>query len=447
MNDTNASSVQSRRQFLTGTLEAAAAASFGVMTTRGADPQNTTAAGTPHAATQPAARRDEKWWMHRQERIDRRLARGNVDAFFIGDSITEAWEHHHGLAVGDAFYGHRQIVNLGFGGDQTQHVLWRLDHSDFTKIQPKAAFVMIGTNNLGAGHSVPQIVDGILTIVERLRQKLPNARVVVHGILCRGPKPDDAGRQQALAVNQALDKLAAPRGFEMLDLAESFLNPDGTAKAERMATDSLHLSALGYQAWAEAIEGRLADILGDQPVRIPQAGPADKDAAQVITALGGIALTDREGRVTTVDLSRNPKAVGEAWRAVASLRHLKVLACDRCPLGDDDLQHFAGLTELEYLNLRGTGHTDEGLRHLSKLRNLSWLAIAAPGVTGHGVAHLRPLSNLRLLTFWNSALTDAAYEHLREMKSLQELFLGGSKVTRKTIGKLEQDLPDCAVMS
>ena len=408
--------------------------------------QNTTGAETSQVTTQPVPRSGEKWWGQRQERINRRLSEGNVDAVFIGDSITEAWEHYHGLGVWDAFYGHRQIVNLGFGGDQTQHVLWRLDHSHFAGISPKAAFVMIGANNISAGHSVPQIIDGILAIVERLHEKLPTARIVMHGVLCRGQKPDDAGRQKALAVNQALAKLAAQRGFEMCDLAESFLNPDGTAKAELMKPDFLHLSAKGYQAWAEAIEGALAGMLGDQPVRIPPLCPKEKDAAEAISALGGIALMDRDGRVTTVDLGRNPKAGSEVLRTVGSLRHLKVLACDGCPLGDEDVQPIVGQMELEYLNLSGTRLTDAGLRHLHELKNLRWLAIGTPRVTGHGLAHIKQLSHLRLLTFWNSALTDAAYEHLREMKSLQELFLGGTKVTRETIEKLKDDLPDCALM-
>lgn len=222
MNRVTRSPVRNRRQFLTTTIETAAASSFGSLITRGAGLPYTPHARTPHAATQPAARSDEKWWVQRQKRINLRLSEGNVDAVIIGDSITEGWEHHHGIAVWDAFYGHRRIVNLGFGGDQTQHVLWRLDHSDFSKMAPKVAFVMIGTNNLGAGHSVPQIVDGILALVERLRQKLPNARIVMHGILCREPNPNDAGRQQAAAVNQALVTLAVPHGFEMLDLAVSF---------------------------------------------------------------------------------------------------------------------------------------------------------------------------------------------------------------------------------
>lgn len=412
----------------------------------GAASQNTTSAGTSPVTTQPVPRSDEKWWVQRQERINRRLSEGNVDAVFIGDSITEAWEHYHGLAVWDAFYGHRRIVNLGFGGDQTQHVLWRLDHADSARISPKVAFVMIGANNISAGHSVPQVVDGILAIVERLHANLPTARIIMHGVLCRGQKPDDAGRQKAVAVNQALAKLAEQRGFEMRDLTESFLNPDGTAKPERMAADFLHLSARGYQAWADAIEGTLAGILGAQPVRIPPPAPKEKDAAKAIAALAGIALMDRDGRVTTVDLGRNPDAAGAALRIVGSFRHLKVLVCDGCSIGDDEAQHIAGLTKLEYLNLSGTRLTDAGLRHLRELKNLRWLAIGAPGVTGRGLMHLKALSNLRLLTFWNSALTDEAYEHLREMKSLQELFLGGTKVTRETIEKLKQDLPDCAVM-
>ena len=412
----------------------------------GAASQNATSAETSRVTTQPVPRSGEKWWVQRQERINRRLSERNVDAVFIGDSITEAWEHYHGLAVWDAFYSHRRIVNLGFGGDQTQHVLWRLDHSHFAGISPKAAFVMIGVNNISAGHSVPQIVDGILAIVERLHANLPTARIIMHGVLCRGQKPDDAGRQKAVAVNQALAKLAEQRGFEMRDLAENFLNSNGTAKAERMAADFLHLSARGYQAWADAIEGTLAGILGDQPVRIPSPCLKEKGAAEAIAALGGIALPDRDGRVTTVDLGRNPKADGTALRTVGSFRHLKVLACDGCPIGDDDVQHIASMTELEYLNLSGTRLTDAGLRHLRELKNLRWLAIGTPGVTGRGLVHVKELSHLRLLTFWNSALTDAAYEHLREMKSLQELFLGGTKVTREIIEKLKQDLPDCAVM-
>jgi len=412
----------------------------------GALEQETAKAEPSHVAIRAMPRSGEKWWVQRQERIERRLRKGEVDAIFIGDSITEAWEHYHGRAVWEAFYGRRQVVNLGFGGDQTQHVLWRLDHSSLARLSPKVAVIMIGTNNISAGHSVQQIVEGILAIVERLHQKLPTARILMHGVLCRGRKADGHGRQETVAINLALAKLAAERDFEMCDLAESFLNPDGTAKAELMGRDFLHLSAKGYQAWAEAIEGKLTGILGDQPVRIPPLCPEEKAAATAITALGGCALVDRAGHITTVDLGRNQKVDGDVLRTVGALRHLKVLACDGCPLGDDDLRHIAGLSELEYLNLSGTRLSDAGLRHLRELKNLQWLAIGTPHIAGPGLTHVEHLSNLRLLTFWNSALTDAAYQHLREMKSLWELFLGRTQVTPETIEKLKRDLPNCALV-
>ena len=62
---------------------------------------------------------------------------------FIGDSITQGWERN-GKGVWAEFYGKRNAVNLGIGGDRTQHVIWRLDNDNVKDISPKAAVVMIG---------------------------------------------------------------------------------------------------------------------------------------------------------------------------------------------------------------------------------------------------------------------------------------------------------------
>lgn len=56
----------------------------------------------------------------------------------------------------DTYYGNRQAVNLGFGGDCTEHVLWRLNHGEIDGIAPKLAVVMIGTNNTGARRDPPE---------------------------------------------------------------------------------------------------------------------------------------------------------------------------------------------------------------------------------------------------------------------------------------------------
>jgi beta-glucosidase len=119
-------------------------------------------------------------WTTRHEQILGRIRRGDVDLLLIGDSITHAWEDV-GRRIWDKYYGHRRAVNLGIGGDRTEHVLWRLDHGEIEGITPKLAVVMIGTNNTGARQDPPEeTAAGIRAILTTLRTRLPLTTVVGH---------------------------------------------------------------------------------------------------------------------------------------------------------------------------------------------------------------------------------------------------------------------------
>ena len=96
-----------------------------------------------HSAVTPAPR--EGGWMKRHDQFNQNVQahQGDIDLIFVGDSITQGWEGA-GKAVWETYYGHRKALNLGIGGDRTQHVLWRLDHGNLEGISPKVAVVMIG---------------------------------------------------------------------------------------------------------------------------------------------------------------------------------------------------------------------------------------------------------------------------------------------------------------
>src|SRR4051812_41595863 len=145
----------------------------------------------PNDAVIPAPR--EGNWMKRHESFNERVKQGNADLIFIGDSITQGWEGN-GKNVWAEYYAKRNAVNLGIGGDRTQHVLWRLDHGNIDGINPKLALLMIGTNNSGNNTS-EQIADGIKAIVEKLRAKLPNTKVLILAIFPRGADKDDPKRK------------------------------------------------------------------------------------------------------------------------------------------------------------------------------------------------------------------------------------------------------------
>jgi beta-glucosidase len=212
------------------------------------------------STTTPVPRND-KWWMDRHEAMNARVKQGNADLLFIGDSITQGWEGA-GKEVWKEFYGNRNAVNLGIGGDQTQHVLWRLEHGNLEGISPKLAVVMIGTNN-SFSYQPEEIAAGIEAIVKTLRAKVPQTKILLLGIFPRGATPADQLRQVNEKTNAIAAKLADGKQVVYLDIGKAFLQPDGTLTKEIMP-DLLHLSPKGYRLWAEAIEPEVAKVLGKQ---------------------------------------------------------------------------------------------------------------------------------------------------------------------------------------
>jgi beta-glucosidase len=212
----------------------------------------------PHSAIKPVPRGGG--WMTRHESFNKRVAQGKVDLVFIGDSITQAWEGN-GKDVWAKYYGNRNAVNLGIGGDRTQHVIWRLDNGNLKDITPKAAVIMIGTNN-ASSNTPAEIADGVKVIVEQIRKMSPNTKILLLAVFPRGTNNDDARRKVNQGANAIFKKLADSKHVHYLDIGEHFLTDDGTLAREIMP-DLLHLSPQGYTIWAESIEKSLAKLLGE----------------------------------------------------------------------------------------------------------------------------------------------------------------------------------------
>src|SRR5436190_8442196 len=220
---------------------------------------NLCAAG--HSAIDPAPRPDQGW-QNRQELLNKRArdAGEKAQVIFIGDSITQAWEGE-GKEVWQENYASLNAVNLGIGGDRTQHVLWRLEHGNIDGLKPKAAIVMIGTNNSnGEDNTVEQIAEGVQAIVKKLRERLPDAKVLLCAIFPRGENPNPQ-RGKILQVNQIIHKLADGQNVIWVDFGHKFLNEQGQIAREIMP-DYLHLSPKGYEIWAESLERPLNRGLG-----------------------------------------------------------------------------------------------------------------------------------------------------------------------------------------
>ena len=232
-------------------------------------------------ATTPAPRNDNPGWVQRNDAFNARAkqgaAEGDIGIVFLGDSITEGWEGH-GKEVWAKSYAARHAVNLGIGGDRTQHVLWRIQNGNLDGLAkpakgsaPKLAVIMIGTNNTGSD-SAEQIAAGIGEVVKSTREKLPEAKVLLLAVFPRGKDATDPARAKIAEINQRAAAIADGKAVFFQDIGDKFLAPDGTLPDDIMP-DHLHLSAKGYQIWADAIDPKVSELLGESKPKPPAPPP------------------------------------------------------------------------------------------------------------------------------------------------------------------------------
>lgn len=229
-------------------------------------------------------------------------SKGVGDVIFVGDSITQGWE---GQKAWQEHFSSFKPVNLGIGGDQTGHVLWRItDGHELDNLKPKAAVIMIGTNNTG-GHTAEQIAGGIKAIVAELKKQKPDIKILVLGVFPRGgggdaersmeqittglkplneelqkEKPDlqrlnvllKALEQQKGTIpaaklnkkigdiNAIISKLDDGKSVFYKDIGKEFLDQNGGLSGDVMP-DYLHLSGKGYDIWGKAIKGDIEKLV------------------------------------------------------------------------------------------------------------------------------------------------------------------------------------------
>ena len=198
---------------------------------------------------------------------------GNVDLLMIGDSITHLWEntegtrfhrYAHGANVWKKYYGSRRAMNLGFAGDRTYHVLWRLDNLPLDRISPKVAVLMIGTNNITRLETTPrQTAEGIQAIVLKLRKAYPEMQILVLHVFPREATPKAVRRDRIRELNSYLpDLIGNEKNVTLLDIGGKFLDEKGLISASIMP-DYLHPNEKGYEIWARSMEPTLKKLLGD----------------------------------------------------------------------------------------------------------------------------------------------------------------------------------------
>ncbi len=205
------------------------------------------------------------WWLPRHEKKlqevkELKAQNKQIDLVFIGDSITEGWEKD-GQKVFERNYKKFNTLALGFGGDRTENVLWRLQHGAVDGINPKVAVLMFGTNNTGHRQENPvTTAAGIKRNIDELQRRLPSTKILLLAIFPRDEKPDGKSRQINDKVNAIIAGFADNKRVFFLDINKALLEADGTL-SKNIMPDLLHPNENGYEIWAASMEPALLKLM------------------------------------------------------------------------------------------------------------------------------------------------------------------------------------------
>jgi len=202
-------------------------------------------------------------WLHRHHDVLTEQKKGNPDIVMIGDSITNFWGGlpKAGTANGPKAWASTfkdlRVLNMGFGWDRTQNVLWRLGHGEFQGIHPKTIVLNIGTNNLVGDETArtntpEETAAGIAAVVKVLRGRSPESRIIVMAVFPRGFEKGNDLDARIQRLNAQLSGLSRDAKVKLLDIRTKLLQPDGTLIKEIMF-DGTHPTEKGYEIWGQAL--------------------------------------------------------------------------------------------------------------------------------------------------------------------------------------------------
>ena len=218
--------------------------------------KNTTRSTTPVKQNKRAA----KWWVRRHnEQLAQKEKLGDVQLVFLGDSITHAWDKYQ--EPWNEHFAKFNALNLGFSGDRTENVLWRLENGAVDGIKPKVLVMMIGTNNAGKyKEASSDTALGVKAILQELRQRLPETKILMLAIFPRGKDDNNPLRKLTMGTNNIIKTYADDKDIFFMDINHIFLD-DKRILHKSVMRDLLHPGKDMYPKWAEVINPRITELM------------------------------------------------------------------------------------------------------------------------------------------------------------------------------------------
>ncbi|CAH1183773.1 unnamed protein product [Phaedon cochleariae] len=197
-------------------------------------------------------------WLSIHNRFLSETREKDADVIFIGDSIVQALQH---TDVWNDLFAPLHCLNFGIHRDKLENVLWRIENGELDHVKPKVIVLHVGTNN--HANTPEEIKDGIIELVEKIREKHPEVYIVIPTLLPRGQHPNLV-REKLAKVNVLLkaDLDDRPK-VELVEIDKGFIQPDGSISHHDMH-DYLLLTNAGSKKAFEPVHELLVQLLNEE---------------------------------------------------------------------------------------------------------------------------------------------------------------------------------------
>lgn len=165
---------------------------------------------------------------------------------FTGSSSIKMWSN-----LKESFPKHN-VVNMGFGGSDMSELLYFTDEI-ITPFAPKQVFIYEGDNDIAKGKKTDEILASADSIVNRIKQQLPNARLVF--ISAKPSVRRWELRNEYVAYNKALEAWTKKqKNVRFADVWTPMLDENGNVRNDLFIDDKLHMNEKGYQIWQKTLK-------------------------------------------------------------------------------------------------------------------------------------------------------------------------------------------------
>nr|WP_068889656.1 SGNH/GDSL hydrolase family protein [Pedobacter panaciterrae] len=185
-------------------------------------------------------------WEKRHNQVLDRNKTNPPQLVFIGNSITHFWSGEplahvaRGTESWNKYFKDKNPLNMGFGWDRIENVLWRVYHGELDGFAAKQIVLMIGTNNLQFNTDA-EIAEGLKVLLTAIKTRQPGAKILVLGVL---PRREMEAR--VVKLNLLYAKIALNLKVQYADAGSLLLNTNKKVN-EVLFTDGLHPTEQGYE--------------------------------------------------------------------------------------------------------------------------------------------------------------------------------------------------------